>query len=242
MKHAAILVGAILILSAGARAQANADNALPTAPAAPTATTGITPTEPSLFAAAATPAASAVSSTGGIDATASGASSSASTDQQQPSVFGVFQNYNWQVNAGYTFVRLYVVPKVTENMNGVNLGLVYYPWGKWFAGEGEFDGVWGTAFNQSSKYVMGLGGARFRWSAPFGLEVWGHGLAGGANFLPQTAFGNQLAFAYLVGGGVDLNVHQRRFAYRIGADLIGTRFFGTYQYSPKVSIAFVYKF
>jgi hypothetical protein len=239
MKQAAFLFAAILLVTAGARAQANSDNSLPIAPAATAATTGIAPVEPSLFAGGATPGFTATS---GPVTTASGASDPASTDQQQPSVFGVFQSYNWQVNGGFTFMRLYVVPRVTENMGGVNLGLVYYPGGKWFAGEGEFDGVWGNAFNQSSKFVMGLGGGRVRWSAPLGLEVWGHGLVGGANFLPQTSFGSQGAFAYVVGGGVDLNVHQRRFAYRVSADLVATRFFSTYQYSPKVSIAFVYKF
>ncbi len=139
-------------------------------------------------------------------------------------------------------MRLYVVPNVTENMRGLNLGMVYYPKGKWYGPEGEFTGAWGTLLGLSSTYVQGLGGVRLRWAAPRGLEVWGHGMVGGSNLLPQTAFGSQGSFTYEVGGGVDINPHQRRFAYRFGADMVGTHFFSTYQYSPKIFAALVYKF
>jgi hypothetical protein len=234
MRQTGLLLAVILLLAGSAAAQANSDTSLPAAPAAAT----VAPTEPSLFAVATTPALAAANDPG---AGASGTSGSPSSDQQ-PTVYGVFQNYNFQVSGGYTFLRFYVVPKVTLNMNGLNLGMVYYPGGRWIGADGEFDGAWGSVIGQSAKYVMGLGGGRFRWSAPRGLEVWGHGLVGGSHFLPQTSFGQQQAFTYLVGGGVDINVHERRFAYRVSADLVGTRYFGTYQYSPKVSVSFVYKF
>jgi hypothetical protein len=242
MKQTVILFAAILLLAVSAGAQESAEDSLPLAPVAPASSTTVTPSEPSLFAvgtAAPFAASSATSSAPGL-ASASGAG--AASPDQQPTVYGVFQNFNWQANAGYTFYRFYVVPHVTENMNGLNLGLVYYPKGLWVGAEGEFTGTWGSVFGDSSKFVMGMGGPRFRWSGPRAIEVWGHGLIGGANFLPQTAYGNQGAFAYEVGGGIDINVHQRRFAYRVGADMVGTRFFSTYQYSPKVSISFVYKF
>jgi hypothetical protein len=238
MKQSAFLFTAILLLAASASAQANSDNSLPLAPVATAATAANASSEPSLFAVEATPSPMATSGAGAALPSAAGLG----TTDQQPGVFGVFQNFNWQVNAGYTFFRFYIVPHVTENMNGLNLGMVYYPGGKWYAAEGKFVGVWGSVLGDTSKYVQGMGGGRVRWSGPRGLEVWGHGLVGGSKFLPQTAFGNQGAFAYAVGGGVDLNVHQRRFAYRVGADMVGTRFFSTYQYSPQVSVAFVYKF
>jgi hypothetical protein len=238
MKQSAFLFTAILLLAASAGAQANSDNPLPVAPAATTAAGANTSGEPSLFAVAGTLPVTANSGAGVALPNAPGLGS---TDQQ-PGVFGVFQNFNWQANAGYTFYRFYFVPHVTQNMNGLNLGMVYYPGGKWYAAEGEFVGVWGSLLGVTSKYVQGMGGGRVRWSGPRGLEVWGHGLVGGSKFLPQTAFGSQGAFAYAVGGGVDINVHQRRFAYRVGADMVGTRFFSTYQYSPQVSVAFVYKF
>ena len=175
--------------------------------------------------------------------TALSATSSDSQDQRQPSVYGVFQSYNWQATAGYTFFRFYVVPHVTDNMNGINLGLQYYPGGKWFAADGEFVGAWGTNYGiGGTKYVQGMGGGRVRWSAPRGLEVWGHALVGGSHFLPQTSMGSNAAFAYEAGGGVDLNIHQKRIAYRVSANMVGTRYFGTYQYSPNVSIGVVFKF
>lgn len=235
MKRIAFLFGAVLLLSAIAQAQESADNSSALTPAA---TTTATPSAPSLFAVAtATP----FTTTSGAGAADSSGAGSASSDQQ-PTVYGVFQSFNWQASAGYTFYRFYIVPHTIENMNGLNLGLVYYPKGLWVGAEGEFTGEWGSLIGDTSKFVKGMGGARFRWSGPRGLEVWGHGLVGGANFLPQTAYGNQGAFAYEVGGGIDINVHQRKFAYRAGADMVGTRFFGTYQYSPQVSISFVYKF
>jgi hypothetical protein len=239
MKQTAFLFAAILLLAASAGAQANPDNSISRVPVAPEATASLAPGAPSLFAMDAAPAPIATSEPG---AAAFSAPPSNSKDQQ-PSVYGVFQNYNWQATAGYTFFRFYVLPHVTDDMNGVNLGLVYYPGGKWFAADGEFVGAWGTIPGlQGTKYVQGMGGGRVRWSAPRGLEVWGHALVGGSHFQPQTAFGNSSAFAYEAGGGVDLNIHQRRIAYRVSANLVGTRYFGTYQYSPNVSIGVVVKF
>jgi hypothetical protein len=238
MRQTAFLFAAILLLAASAGAQFNPDNSLPVAPLAPEAAAA--PSAPALFAtdAAATPAA-----TNAFGATAFSATSSDSQDQRQPSVYGVFQSYNWQATAGYTFFRFYVVPHVTDNMNGINLGLQYYPGGKWFAADGEFVGAWGTNYGiGGTKYVQGMGGGRVRWSAPRGLEVWGHALVGGSHFLPQTSMGSNAAFAYEAGGGVDLNIHQKRIAYRVSANLVGTRYFGTYQYSPNVSIGVVFKF
>jgi hypothetical protein len=239
MKQTAFLFAAILLLAASAGAQANPDHSLPLAPAAPEAAAAIAPGAPSLFAMDAAPAPIATSAPG---TAAFSAPSSNSTDQQ-PSVYGVFQNYNWQATAGYTFFRFYVVPHVTDNMNGINLGLQYYPGGKWFAADGEFVGAWGTNYGLGvTKYVQAMGGGRARWSGPRGLEIWGHALVGRSNFLPQTSLGNQAAFAYEAGGGVDLNIHQRRIAYRVSANMVGTRYFGTYQYSPNVSIGVVFKF
>jgi hypothetical protein len=236
MKQTAILFATILLLAATAGAQANPDNSLPHAP---DATAAAAPAAPSLFATNAAPALAATTAPAADAFSAPGANSA---DQQQPSVYGVFQHYNWQATAGYTFFRFYVVPHVTDNMNGINLAMQYYPGGKWFAADGEFIGAWGSALGFSTKYVQGMGGGRVRWSAPRGIEVWGHGLVGGSHFLPQTSFGNQGAFAYEVGGGVDLNLHQKRIAYRVSANMVGTRYFGTYQYSPNISAGVVFKF
>jgi len=230
------LCAALLGLAACAQAQTTSNNSLPVAPIAATAAS--TDSAP-LVAAEIAPASP---NTSAFSLAAAPDPEPASGDQR-PSVYGVLKTYNWQATAGYTFFRFYIVPHVTDNMNGLNLGLVYYPGGHWIGAEGEFIGAWGSSFfGQTSKYVQGMGGPRFRWAAPRGLEIWGHGLVGGANFLPRTVFGNQGAFAYEVGGGVDLNVHQKRWSYRVSANLVGTRFFSTYQYSPNVSAGIVFKF
>ncbi len=240
MKQSVFLFVAILLLAANAGAQASLDNSLPLTPAASQAPAAFGPSAPSLFAMDSAPMPTAASS--GLGASASGALASNSTDQQQPSVYGVFQNFNWQATAGYTFFRFYVLPHVTTNMNGINLGLVYYPGGKWYGVDGEFVGEWGSVGGVTTKYVQGMGGGRARWEAPRGIEIWGHGMVGGSHFLPQTQFGGQASFAYEIGGGVDLNLHQRRIAYRVSANMVGTHYFGTYQYSPNVSAGVVFKF
>ena len=238
MKQTVVLCAALLVFAAGAKAQASFDNSLPSAPAAATAPTTSNDTNPLVAEATPAPDASA-SALGETLASDPGTSSSA---QDQPSVRGVFKSYNWQATAGYTFFRFYIIPGVQSNMNGLNLGMVYYPHGKWVGADGEFIGAWGSVDGLSTRYVQAMGGPRFRWSAPRGLEIWGHGLVGGSHFLPQTALGNQGAFAYEVGGGVDVNIHQRRIAYRASANMVGTRYFGTYQYSPNISVGVVFKF
>lgn len=154
---------------------------------------------------------------------------------------GVFEHYSWQVAGGYTFIRFYELPSITQDLNGFNFSMVYYV-KDWFGLDGEFAAAFGSQAGFPAHYLFGGGGPRFRWSAPRGLEVWGHGLVGHTHFTPQTAAGNQDAFAYEVGGGVDINAHHQRWAYRIEADMIGSHYFGTYQFSPKVSAGLVFKF
>jgi hypothetical protein len=238
MKQTVVLCAVLFVFAAGANAQANSDTTLPLAPTADLAATAAFADATPLIAAetAASPA---------VDAFATALSNDPGSDagaQEQPTVHGVFKNYNWQATAGYTFFRFYIVPHVTSNMNGLNLALVYYPKGFWVGGDGEFIGAWGSIDGLSTRYVQAMGGPRFRWAIPRGLEIWGHGLVGRSHFLPQTDLGNQGAFAYEVGGGLDFNIHQRRWAYRVSANMVGTRYFGTYQYSPNVSAGIVFKF
>jgi hypothetical protein len=241
MKQTVVLCAALLAFAAGAKAQASFDDSLPAAPVAATATATASTNDTNPTFAEATPSADASANAFGA-AVANDPGASSSAQQEPPSVRGVFKAYNWQATAGYTFFRFYIIPHVQSNMNGINLGMVFYPKGHWVGADGEFIGAWGSVGGFSTRYVQAMGGPRFRWSAPRGLEIWGHGLVGGSHFLPQTALGNQGAFAYEVGGGVDLNIHQRRIAYRASANMVGTRYFNTYQYSPNVSIGVVFKF
>jgi hypothetical protein len=224
MRHFAFLCGAVLILASGAGAQLNSASpfllgsplpAIPVAAAAP---------DP----AAAMPAANAWAL-------------SAPADPPQ-GVYGVFQDFNFQAYAGYTFFRFYALPNLTENMNGLNFSVAYYPHGHRIGADGEIIAAFGSAAGVSSKFVSGMGGARYRRSGPRGLEVWAHGLAGGAHFLPQTPYGGLNAFSLELGGGVDFMPRHRRLGYRLQADMVATRFFGTFQYSPKISAGIVFKF
>ena len=158
-------------------------------------------------------------------------------------VQGVFRRYAWQAYAGYTFFRFYETshPTHNESQNGANWSIVYY-WKDWLGIDGEMSATYGHQSNEDSWFLFGGGGPRFRWSGPRGLELWGHVLFGRTHFTPQTAFGPQEAFAYEAGGGVDIGGHYKRWAIRVSGDMIGSHYFSTYQFSPKVSTGFVFKF
>jgi len=156
-------------------------------------------------------------------------------------VQSVFQEFDWQVYAGYTFLRFYQVPGVQVNTNGLNFGVVYY-FKDWVGAEGEFTSTFGSQYGHTAKYLLGMGGLRFRWSIPRGIELWAHGLIGGSHYLPQTANGAPHALAYELGGGADISAGRRRWAYRVAVDVVGTQYFNTYQFSPKASGGIVFKF
>ena len=134
MKQTVVLCAVLFVFAAGANAQANSDTTLPLAPTAELAA-------PAASADATSPVAAETAASPAVDAFATALSNDPGSDsgaQEQPTVHGVFKNYNWQATAGYTFFRFYIVPHVTSNMNGLNLGLVYYPKGFWVGGDGEF--------------------------------------------------------------------------------------------------------
>jgi len=155
-------------------------------------------------------------------------------------VTSVFETYDWQLYGGYTFQRFFELPGITETMNGFNFSAVYY-WKDWLGADGEFAAVHGNQDNVSSWFLFGGGGPRFRWSARKGIELWAHALAGYSHFTPQTPAGVQHAFAYELGGGVDLPFKER-WALRLEGDAMCSRYFNTYQYSPKASAGLVFRF
>jgi hypothetical protein len=231
MRHLGFVLGAIVLCALGTSAQASLESSA-VSTSAIQSDVSLVPVANTLYAVASTPA------TPGLPL-----AQPAEPDPAPASlVQSVFQTYDWQAYVGYTFFRFYLEPKLTNNTNGLNLGLDYYPGGGWIGVDGEFVGTFGSAPGCTTKFVMAAGGPRFRWQGPRGIEVWAHGLAGYSNFLPQTAFGNQAAFAFEAGAGVDLNVRQQRWALRLAGDMIGTRYFSTYQYSPKFSAGVVFKF
>ena len=243
MRHGILVPVGVLLLfvfATCANAQTTSESSFSFAPATDQTSTAPTFSVPLML----TPAEARFATGAGLDAELPNSPVSGDPGAQQPTVYGVFQTYNWQIFAGYSFFRFYIAskPSLVENMNGLNFGLVYYPHGMWIGVEGEFTGEFGSLDGNGSHFALGGGGPRFRWSAPRGLELWGHVLVGGSRFTPQTALGNMDAFAYELGGGVDFNAHHQRFAYRVQADMIGTRFFGTYQFSPRIAAGIVFKY
>jgi hypothetical protein len=162
--------------------------------------------------------------------------------EPQRSVIGVFQEYSFQVAVGYTFLRFYEAPNMTQNRNGFNSTVNYF-FNKGPIGvEGSLLGAFGSQSVFRSRFAFVGGGGRYRWSAPRDVDIWVHGLVGRNHYTPQTAFGNQGAFGYELGGGVDINAHHQRLAYRLEANMIGSSFFNTQQLSPMGAVSVVWKF
>jgi hypothetical protein len=147
----------------------------------------------------------------------------------------------WEVGVGYALVRFYEVPQTTTNNNGFTFSGVYYG-RKWLGADIEFTDTFGTQAGESSQLLFTGGGPRFRSPTYKTLQLWVHGLVGYSRLTPRTPYGGESALGYEAGGGIDLVPHHSRVAYRLAADMIGTRFFGTYQYSPKVSAGVVFRF
>ena len=105
-------------------------------------------------------------------------------------VHGVYQKYSFQLYGGYTFMRFYEVPSITQTQNGFNVGGVYYYKSGIFGADGEMVATFGSALGFKSRFAFAGGGPcdlAGRGLAEW--ELWGHGLIGGANLTPRTAFG-----------------------------------------------------
>ena len=227
MRHVVVLLGTILLFTWCAGAQAISGDSVAVASPASGEPANAQPV-----------AATSLSESAANVAATSLASKPADPPQ---GVYGVREVFDWQAYLGYTYVRFYEVPGTTQNKNGFNYSMVYF-FKKWIGADGEFVSTFGSQTGTSSHLLLGMGGGRFRWSAPRDIELWAHGLAGASDFTPQTPYGGQTSLGYEVGAGIDINAHHRRLAYRVSVDMVGTRYFGTYQYSPKASAGVVFKF
>ncbi len=242
MRQIVILLGVVLLFACNAGAQANPaysfSSAVPNllaANASPSGGTSFSLATPGANSAPTTNF-TAVSGIALPDAPAPAAPA-----EPPQGVQGVFQNFDWQAYIGYTYVRFFEVPGTQLNTDGFNFSVQYF-FKDWIAADGEFVATFGSQLGSTSEYLMGMGGVRIRKAMPRGLEVWAHALGGAAHYSPQTAYGKQDSLGYELGGGVDINAHHRRLAYRVAVDAAGTRFFNTYQVSPKVSAGVVFKF
>ena len=236
MRRAAFLVGIVAFCAVNVRAQSNLPVVASLQPA--TESTEVNGSNPPLFATANDGSGSALHDA----ALAVTLPNAASAQQPPPVVLTVFQRYPFAIYGGYTFMRFYQVTGLTKSLNGFNVSAQYYIKNGPVAVDGEFVATFGSEFGKTQKFGAGMGGARYRYQLPRGIQLWGHGLIGGGVALPQTAFGGQDAFTYEVGGGADLGSDSRRWGLRVSADMLGTRFYGVSQYSPKLAAGIVYKF
>jgi hypothetical protein len=175
-----------------------------------------------------------------LEATPAGASTPAPSPQRD--VISATLRYGYQAYLGYTFVRVYAFPAREVNRNGLDVGMTYFYKTGIFGLDGAITGAFGSIGNETSNFAFVGGGPRVRTTGPRGIEVWAHGLLGVAHFGPRLAGFSQNAFAYELGGGVDIPSHLRRIYYRVEADMIASRFYDTGQYSPKVSAGIVFRF
>jgi hypothetical protein len=240
MRYFAILLGLVLLLSLSAGAQSTVSNSalLPDSYFAVPATPDLVANAPTISL---TPFSTAPANTPPSGFAPSTPLSLMPAPAAPPQdVTSVFENYAWQLYGGYTFLHFYELPGITPSMNGFNYSIVYY-WKDWLGFDGEFAATHATQDDVSSWFLFGGGGPRFRWSAKKGVEVWAHALAGYSHFTPQTPAGNQHAFAYELGGGVDLPF-KPRWALRVGADAMCTTYFNTHQFSPTAHAGVVFRF
>jgi hypothetical protein len=250
MRQSVFLLGVIVFLAGTAGAQSNGTASPAVSDVAPAAISdGATSQEasqeavaPQLFAVASEPANGEPVELASAVSTAGSASSQGPSPSRAPSVQSVFATYNWEAYVGYTFFHFDITPSFSKNTNGLNVSVQYYPRTGAFGIDGEGVATFASIANQTGKFWAGMGGGRYRFAAPRGIEIWVHGLVGGAKFLPQTALGDQTGFAYETGAGVDVGAFNHRLAFRFAGDMIGTRFFGTNQFSPKFSAGIVFKY
>jgi hypothetical protein len=241
MRQSAFLIGIIVFLAGTAGAQSRLDDGVAAADlsSANGAVVSQESSKPQVFAmAAAEPLNFAPAATSADPSAPQGPPPQLGRNEVQ----SVFPQYDWQAYAGYGFVHFYETPGLSPNLNGFNLAIDYYRHAGPLAIDGEMVAVFGSQAHHTAELWAGMGGGRYRFAAPRGLEVWVHGLIGGAKYVPQTALGSQTGLAYEVGAGVDVGAWNHRLAFRFAGDLLGTRFFSTGQYSPKVSAGIVFKY
>ncbi len=234
MRYLGVLIGAILLAAMQAGAQGNVPGSLLLDPSSGASSPILN--VPAIDAAHADPESSTPEFSGLFPSTPAAGQAGAPEE-----IKGVFGDYSTQVFAGFTYFPFYKVPGTVENMPGADISMAYYL--KYLvAADVEAFGTIGSLNGQATHFVFFGGGPRVRYVTPRGPEFWAHALVGFAHSGPETVYVNPTGFAFEAGGGVDFGPPHRRWVYRLQGDLVGTRLFGTYQYSPKVAAGIVFKF
>ncbi len=145
----------------------------------------------------------------------------------------------FEASIEYSWTHAEAAPNLNFNVNGF-VGAISWFFNRDIGAEGQLLGGWGGA-PTNAKLAFAGGGVHARFNQTNKLQPWIHGLIGHAHLHPQTLYGGQGSFAWEAGGGVDYRLITW-LSLRVGADALGTRFFGTDQVSPVVHAGVVFNF
>jgi hypothetical protein len=139
-----------------------------------------------------------------------------------------------QVGVGFTFLRFYEAPGLTQNSAGLDGSFVDYNFRDYGAVEADASDAFGTENGQNTQVGFAGGGYRFRTTHFKTFQPWIHALLGVAVISPK-AYGSDAALGYKLGGGLDYKPSHGRIGFRASVDMFGGNFFKTYQLNPQVS-------
>jgi hypothetical protein len=110
---------------------------------------------------------------------------------------------------------------------------------------GDFGGQYGSLSGGSTHLITYLAGPQF--SFPARVSPFVHGLFGGAHESVNANFsiaplGSSNAFAFAIGGGIDLKAERFVSLRLIQIDYVYTHLYGRSQSAPRVSAGFVFHF
>src|ERR1700722_6834255 len=152
MRNFAISLGIVFLLASAAGAQSNPSSSVPTSTSQSLSATSPLPGF-ALNAPLAVPEASSASAATAALPSGPLPSNPSAAGALPQGVHSVYQNYSFQIYGGYTFMRFYEVPSLTQNQNGFNMGAVYYYHAKFVGADGEFLATFGSAFGYSSPFT-----------------------------------------------------------------------------------------
>jgi len=161
------------------------------------------------------------------DPAASAAAAEPAAEPRPRFVFGLRDDYRWQLGVGVEFFR-FQSSRIDASLVGLNTTVTYFT-NDWFAVEGNLvTGFAPEIYDQEHvKYFGGGGGVRIgsrraRW------EPWAHALGGGGHLQPQTAGASRTALMVQGGGGVDFRLNSR-LSLRVEGDYVFNTFFSQHQ-------------
>ena len=150
--------------------------------------------------------------------------------------------FKYEVSVCYQFLR-FDLSGVPFNLHGFNTSFTYFA-NDWFGFEGDVAPVFGdTPSNLRAKFLWYGGGPHIAYRYHPRFEPWAHALVGGAHFRFTQTIGSPTfnAFAYVVGGGVDIKLNPH-FYWRVQSDFVGTNFADQWQKSVQVKSGIVFTF